>query len=400
MSGVLQYEAPPQWVRYDKMAVADELTLAKAMVMSLTSIPFQRSWAEKLQAMELKREIAGTSKIEGADFTDRELDDALAEKPTKELLTRSQRQARAASTTYRWLGELSPDRAIDVNLIKEIHRRIVTNCDDDHCAPGELRGEFQNVVFGRPRHRGVEGGGECERTLSRLIDAVNHEFPAHDLLIQALAVHYHLGAMHPFQDGNGRTARAVEALMLRRGKMKDTLFIAMSNYYYDEKDQYLASLAEVRAKNYDLTPFLKFGLRGIATQCQRLLGEIRIHVEKSLFRELMGKMYGRLESTRKRALAKRELAILDKLLDRDEAIDYLEFYGPLFREYKDLKNPGEAYVRDLNHLTTLGAISIKQEGTRFFIAARLEWATEITETEFYKRVNQMPYAKTKLIVSA
>jgi hypothetical protein len=34
-------------------------------------------FANRLQAMELKREVAGTSKIEGADFTDRELDEAL-----------------------------------------------------------------------------------------------------------------------------------------------------------------------------------------------------------------------------------------------------------------------------------------------------------------------------------
>ncbi len=32
-------------------------------------IPYQRSWVEGLQQIELKREIAGTSRIEGADFT-------------------------------------------------------------------------------------------------------------------------------------------------------------------------------------------------------------------------------------------------------------------------------------------------------------------------------------------
>lgn len=51
--------------------------------------------------------------------------------------------------------------------------------------------------------------------------------------------------MHPFLDGNGRTARAVEALMLQRAGLRDALFIAMSNYYYDEKTVYLAALAEV-----------------------------------------------------------------------------------------------------------------------------------------------------------
>jgi hypothetical protein len=31
-------------------------------------------------------------------------------------------------------------------------RRIVMGCDDDHCAPGTLRGDDENVTVGRPRH--------------------------------------------------------------------------------------------------------------------------------------------------------------------------------------------------------------------------------------------------------
>ena len=92
--------------------------------------------------------------------------------------------------------------------------------------------------------------------------AVQQEFPQHDLLIQALALHYHFAALHPFLDGNGRTARAVEALMLQRAGLRDSLFIAMSNYYYDEKEAYLTKLKEVREREHDLTPFLHFGLKG------------------------------------------------------------------------------------------------------------------------------------------
>ena len=66
-------------------------------------------------------------------------------------------------------------------------------------------------------------------------------------LRRALALHYHFAAMHPFLDGNGRSARALEALMLQRTGLRDTLFIAISNYYYEEKAEYLSALAEVRA---------------------------------------------------------------------------------------------------------------------------------------------------------
>ena len=142
-------------------------------------------------------------------------------------------------------------RPIDEELIRDVHRRIVTGCDDDHCPPGQLRARDENVTFGRPVHRGADGGAECKTAFTNLCAAVTGEFRAHDALVQGLALHYHIGAMHPFHDGNGRTARALEALILQRARLKDDLFVSMSNYYYDEKTTYLETLTEVRANGYD-----------------------------------------------------------------------------------------------------------------------------------------------------
>lgn len=394
------YELPANWIAYDPRAIVEELTNAKAAVLSLMSMPFQRAWAEKLQEMELKREVAGTSKIEGADFTEQELEEAISDKAQEELLTRSQKQARAAIGTYRWIAGLPHDRPVDLNLVREIHSRIVTGCDDDHCSPGLLRGNGQNVTFGRPRHRGVEGGHECEKALQKLIDAFNGEYRAHDKLVQALALHYHFGAMHPFHDGNGRTARALEAFLLQRAQLKDTLFIAMSNYYYDEKNAYLSALTEVRKRNHDLTTFIKFGLTGIATQCNRLLREIRTQVQKALFRDVMGRMYQRLKSTRKRALALRQCEILNCLLDIDQPIEHRELFIRLDRHYAKLAAPFMGFIRDLNGLTILKATSVASMGDgRYMVSIRLDWATEVTETEFYRQMNKMPEAKTRLVVA-
>ena len=59
-------------MHYDRAAILDELMAAKAAMLALTQIPYQRSWADELQKMELKREVAGTSRIEG--LTDREFE--------------------------------------------------------------------------------------------------------------------------------------------------------------------------------------------------------------------------------------------------------------------------------------------------------------------------------------
>lgn len=396
MNGVIQYTLPSGWIKYDALALVEELTTAKAAVMALTTIPYQRQWAIELEQIQLKREVAGTSRIEGADFTDRELDMALKESP-EELLTRSQRQAHAAVQTYRWIAKLEADRPVDAALIREVHRRLVTGADDDHCEPGTVRTQDHNVTFGVPRHRGCNGGDECTNAFEKLTLALSHEFRGHDPVIQALALHYHLAAMHPFQDGNGRTARAVEALLLQRAGLRDKLFIAMSNFYYEEKDEYLKALSEVRANDYNLTPFLRFGLRGLAVQCHRLFREIRNQVSKALFRNVMFDLFNRLETKRKRVMKERQIEIL-KVLLRVETMELEQLIHETGHHYKGLSDPRLAVIRDLNsllHLRALGLVTTKTGSeNRYDINIRLEWATEITESAFFEKAKSFPKAKT------
>lgn len=387
------YELPTNWIRYDPAALINELTEAKAAVLSLKTVPYQRRWVEALQQIQLKREVAGTSRIEGAEFTDRELDAAMKETP-EALLTRSQRQAHAAVKTYRWIATVPDDRPVDRDLISVIHRSIVEGADDDHCPPGQLRGRDQNVTFGVPRHRGCEGGAECESAFGEFTKALQHDYRAHDPMIQAIAAHYHLAAMHPFLDGNGRTGRALEALLLQRVGLRDTSFIAMSNYYYDEKNGYLTALAESRKRGQDLTPFLLFALKGIAIQSRRLLAEIQREISKELFRSLAMELFGRLVSARKRPLAQRQLEILRRLL-QGESMDLGDFVTMMKPRYTGLKNGTKAMARDVNHLLALNAIRVDgPEKGPWTIAVRLEWPTEMTETEFFRRVKEMPKAKT------
>jgi Fic family protein len=404
MSAV-QYALPDHWIKYRKEDLFQELTEAKAAVMVLQAIPFQRRWVEELQKIQLKMEVAGTSKIEGADFTGNELDAAIRAETPEQLLTRSQKQANAAVRTYKSIARIPDDRPVDRDLMCDIHRSIVTECDDDHCAPGVLRTGDQNVTFGMPRHRGASAGEECRAAFDRLSDELQTSFRHHDPLIQALALHYHFASIHPFADGNGRSARALEALMLQRAGLRDSLFIAMSNFYYDEKRAYLESLAQVRAANHDLTTFLKFGLRGIALQSARLSKAIRDEVSKQLFRNLMHDLFTRLENTRKRVIVKRQLRLLEKLLNTDGRIEFFQLAEFVKNDYRSRSKPLDALIRDLNRLHALGAIRIDKEDSTtgdavYYLGVRLDWPSRITETEFFARLAQLPKSKTYGFLSA
>ena len=369
-------------------------TDAKASVMALKTIPFQRRWVEELQKIQLKMEVSGTSRIEGADFAANELEVAIRAETAEELRTRSQKQANAAVRTYKWIATLPDKTPVNESLICAIHRSIVTDCDDDHCPPGKIRWSDQNVSFGTPKHRGANGGRECEGAFAQLAIEIQTHFTEHDPLIQALALHYHFAAIHPFLDGNGRTARALEALMLQRAGLRDSLFIAMSNYYYDEKKAYLDSLAAVRANDNDLTPFLQFGLRGVAIQSSRLTELIKNEVSRQIFRNLMHELFTRLENTRKRVIVKRQLILLERLLNTDGKVEFIQLSESLRDTYATRKLPQHAIVRDINRLQALGALRVEKKDDHYYVSVRLEWPSMITENEFFSKIAAMPKSKT------
>ncbi len=400
---MIKHITPHNWLNYDIRPLIQPLTEAKAAVLSLINIPYQRSWVEALQAIQLKYEVAGTSKIEGADFTDRELNLALTETP-EQLVTRSQKQAHAAMKTYKWIAALPKDQPVNGDLIRVIHSMIISDADSDHCEPGIIRKTNINVTFGAPPHRGSEGGKVCEDAFKRLDQALQREFKEHDLLIQALALHFHFAAMHPFLDGNGRTARAVEALMLQRSGLTDHLFIAMSNYYYDEKAAYLSALSAVKPPDYDLTPFLAFGLKGIKIQCERLFEEIRWNVTKSIFINTMHDLFGRLQTQRKAVIAKRHIQILNLLLQQKEML-LADVFTATDHIYKGLKAGGKARLRDLIHLLDVGAVKMRHEHVstkevKNYMYVNLDWPKEITHSGFMELAKKMPRAKEYAFLSS
>ena len=389
IGNVSRYVMPRQWARYDAMALFDSLLEARTAAAVLNRTPYLPQWIAEIHQEQLRLEAVGTSRIEGAEFTPREQEEALAPAAAdRSDLTYSQRQLRSANATYRWLMDQPADRPVTDDFILDIHRRIVTGCDDNNCEPGALRPPEWDVTFGTPRCSGAAGGDGCRIAFGGLMDAIASEFQGHDRIIQALATHYHIGAMHPFGDGNGRTARALEAFMLRRAGVSDIVMVSLSNYYHERKAEYLGVLAETRRDGHDLTPFLIFGLKAIADRCNALAEEITVNHKRMLFREFAASLFGQLRSTRRRALGQRQLQILNILLDGD-ATDLWDLIDLAEEHYKGLKIPATALGRDLNYLLALDAITLSADDT---IAVNLDWPHQFAASELIERYERMPSA--------
>jgi hypothetical protein len=182
--------------------------------------------------------------------------------------------------------------------------------------------------------------------------------------------------------------------MLQRADLKGSCFIALSNYFYDNKIEYLNVLNSTRASLHNLTAFLQFGLAGITSQTSRLLTEIREHVSKALFLNVMYELVHRLKSPRKSALAKRQMKMLQFLLDKSP-VPYGEFWEKTSFLYAKLSRSGSAFTRDVGALLQLGAMQAYQtEDKKWMVKVRLEWPTEITETEAFSKMKKLPHVKS------
>ena len=385
---ISRYAPPRRWIHYDKVAILEQLVEAKTASGVLRQLPYLPQWIETVHQEQLRLEAAGTSRIEGAEFTPQEENEALApdSKDSTEL-TYSQRQLRAAEAAYKWVDSQPQDRPVNREFVLEVHRRIVTGCEDDHCEPGALRGFEHNVTFGSPRCRGAGGGDGCRDAFDALCNAIGGEFREHDGIIQAMASHYHIGAMHPFGDGNGRTARALEAFMLRKAGVNDRVMVSLSNYYYNHKEEYLGALFESRQVGHDLTPFLRFALPAVAERCNVVAGQILLNHKRVLFREFARSLFGQLRSPRRRVLAERQLQMLETLLD-STSIEPGDFFRRTLALYQNLKHPDRAQVRDLIGLFDLRAVVFHDN----HISINMEWPQQFSRSELLDQYEHMPSA--------
>ena len=384
LQNVSRYIRPQRWIRYDPAAVMDSLIAAKTAGGILRGLPYLPQWIAQVHEEQLRLEAVGTSRIEGAEFTQREQDEALApESATRYDLTHSQRQLRAAEFAYRWLRSCPAEQPVNGEFIREVHRRFVTGCDDNHCEPGELRPAEWNVIFGAPQCRGVQGGDDCRVAFDALCSAVAGEFRKHDRIVQAMALHYHIGAMHPFGDGNGRTARGLEAFMLRRAGVNELVMVSLSNYYYERKEEYLEALYASRRGEHDLTPFLTFALSAVARQCEAVASTIIDNHKRTLFRQFAMALFGQLRTPRRRVLVERQLAMLESLLEAN-APDLGELLARTESDYDMLKYPGRAQIRDIVELFDWGALQFDDDG----IKVNLDWPQQFSESELIERMER------------
>lgn len=173
-----------------------------------------------------------------------------------------------------------PSWKLSLDFILNIHQ-LVTDGLVPHHQCGRLRAEpvviyepvSRAVAFLPPDHQDVAS------LMTELIQFVIDNKDMIDPLILAGIFHKQFVIVHPFADGNGRTARLVTmALLASLGLNFFTLF-SFENYYNQNISRYFQQVGvygnyyEI-AKSVDFTPWLEYFSDGIIDELLRIEGEI------------------------------------------------------------------------------------------------------------------------------
>lgn len=94
-------------------------------------------------------------------------------------------------------------------------------------------------------------------------------------VLTAGIAHYELVRVHPFIDGNGRTARAAATLILYNLGFDTRDFFSLDDYYNEDRAGYYAALQSVDPKTIEITQWLEYFAEGVAEQIKEIKDKVQ-----------------------------------------------------------------------------------------------------------------------------
>jgi len=300
------------------MALAPRFTITNRITAALTLIERARGfleaaklsedWIAEMQARALIREAHFTTHIEGTHLTLEQAERILAGQPVPEANLDDRLELLNYRNAFDLVaGHLGSGAPITEDLVKGIHRRLVLGVRGNRALPGEYRTIQCYVVNTRtgqitytppPPH-------EVPPLMEELVTWLNAEAEISPVLVAGIA-QFQLVDIHPFCDGNGRTARLLSTLCLYRTGYDFKKLFTLSEYYDRDRPAYYAAIQSVRQNDHDLTAWLEYFVEGLATQ----LREVQERGERAIRRDVL------LLRAREAGIGERALSAMAFLLER------------------------------------------------------------------------------------
>lgn len=261
----------------EKLHILDK-SAAESLLNSLEDL---HDNTRKYVISSLMEESIASSQIEGAATT-REIAKRMLQENRKPK-NKDEKMIVNNYATMKHILDLKSE-AITPDKILEIHRLITNGTLDKLEYEGNFRENNETVVYshdGTILHKPVEYS-EVPELIGELCDFANNEgkYFIHPV-IKGIIIHFLVGYIHPFNDGNGRTARALFYWYLLKNDYWLFEYTAISRVINNSKKQYRNAYLYTESDRTpndsgDLTYFIKYNLDCI----KKALDEILEYLER------------------------------------------------------------------------------------------------------------------------
>jgi len=221
---------------------------------------------ERYIVSSLMEEAIASSQIEGAATTR-----PIAKEMLRKNLKPQDRSQQMILNNYKTILTIKEtiDQPMSVSLLHSFHQKITMNTLDDPNTSGRFRKEDEPIHVMDPQDGSVlhipPPADRLADLVTRLCDFANQEQGKIFIhpVVRAIILHFWLAYVHPYVDGNGRTARTLFYWYMLKHKYWLFEYLSISRIFLKSKQQYQKAFLHSEQDDNDLTYFISYHLRVI-----------------------------------------------------------------------------------------------------------------------------------------
>lgn len=297
-------------------------------------------------------EAIASSQLEGAHVTRKAAKKMIQEgiKPR----TKDEKMILNNYETIKAIEEEYKDKSISMDMIFEFHKMLTKDTLDNKADEGRLRNDDDDIVVGDDitgeTYHIPPKTNFVRNELNRLINFANDELGETFLhpIIKATMIHFWIGYLHPFVDGNGRIARALFYWYLLKKGYWAFAYLPISKIIKNSPTQYGMAYIYSEQDDNDLTYFIDYNIRKIEQAVKEFKEYITIKAGEN-------KIINRLSKI-KYHFNDRQTQLLQYYYEEKGAYTTTKTYMNIYQVAKITA------MKDLKKLKNLGFLFTKKQG--------------------------------------
>lgn len=252
--------------------VIDEIHAIRDQLASVLRPP--KRWTGGLRRTSQARAIQGSNSIEGYNVTEQDAAAAVEDEPPLSTDDRTWAEIRAYRRVLTYVVHVGaePGFEIDESSIRSMHFMLLEH--ELSRSPGRYRTGpiyVHDEAKGRAVYEGPDPAVVPDLMRSLAASLSSREG---DAMVRAAMAHLNLVMIHPFRDGNGRMARALQTMVLAQDQVLEPTFSSIEEWLGHNTQHYYNVLAATGGGAWhpdrDGRLWVKFNLRAHHMQAQTL----------------------------------------------------------------------------------------------------------------------------------